>query len=113
MVFGGDAAVLSGHLIAPAAVAAMTLEAGDGRSRRRASDIHMFAILKNEQMITRCTINTLGGMNCGSLTFRPLYALLASYQNTNMSSLISDSCIEAVQNVEGMQLRYNKTENRT
>jgi len=49
MVFGGDVAVLSGHLIAPAAVAAMTLEAGDGRSRRRASDIHMFAILKNER----------------------------------------------------------------
>jgi len=44
-------AVLSGHLIAPAAVAAMTLEAVGGRSRRRASDIHMFAIRKNEQVI--------------------------------------------------------------
>lgn len=48
MVFGGDVAVLSGHLIAPAAVAvAMTLEAAGGRSRRRASDIHMFAIRMN------------------------------------------------------------------
>jgi hypothetical protein len=47
-----DVAVLSvclpGHLIAPAAVAvAMTLEAAGGRSRRRASDIHMFAIRMN------------------------------------------------------------------
>ena len=50
MFGGGDVAVLSGHLIAPAAVAAMTLEAAGGRSRRRASDIHMFAITcgKNE-----------------------------------------------------------------
>jgi len=52
MVIDG-VAVLSGHLIAPAAVAAaaMTLEAAGGRSRRRASDIHMFAIRKNEQVI--------------------------------------------------------------
>ena len=42
VVFGGDVAVL--HLIAPAATAAMTPEAGGGRSRRRASDIHMFTI---------------------------------------------------------------------
>lgn len=49
MVFGGgDVAVLSGHLIAPAAVAAMTLEAAGGRSRRRASDIHMLSIRENE-----------------------------------------------------------------
>jgi hypothetical protein len=53
MFGGGDVAVLSGHLIAPAAVAAMTLEAAGGRSRRRASDIHMFTIWKNGQMILR------------------------------------------------------------
>ena len=43
-----DVAILSGYLLAPAAVAvaAMTLEAVGGRSRRRASDIHMFAIRK-------------------------------------------------------------------
>jgi hypothetical protein len=52
-VFDGYVAVLSGHLIAPAAAAAMTLEAAGGRSRRRASDIHMFTIRKNEQMILR------------------------------------------------------------